>query len=520
MGALSYLVKKNVKNSLKELKRKPAKLILYILFFGFLIFLLSVGNTKTKTSYGSNAVEIYKGVSLFFILFYIYLGINSGLEKGNSFFRLSDVNFLFTSPISPQKILIYGFLKQLYTSIIMIIFFLFQIPNLYNFFPIKSYGAIIIFLNVFLITFATSILGVLIYSIGSKYESSKPIIKKAFKILIGIFALGLIYCIYINKDIKTGLLMYLSLKLFDYIPFIGWVLNLFMAAVNGVNTMFYVYLLLTIALIILIMYIIYAMELDYYEDAISATETKEETLAKVKAGKSNLNYANKKVRKVRSNFNAIGGKTIFQKQLLEYRKIGLLFVDKMTLMLVSSSLIFGFFAKDLKMIGALFFSVYMLLIFSIQGKWASELNKPYIYLIPCSSISKIFYATLTEHMKNLVDGFVLFVPCGILLKASMLTILLSIMAYVSFGAVFIYADLLIRRIFGGNLSKAIEMFLKIILLAVIVIPGIIIGFIIIGILNGQVSSYSQYGVMIVYNVFICFISILLSKGLFEKLEMK
>lgn len=519
MGPLTYLVKKNVKNSLKELIKKPTRLILYIVFLGFLVFSIVMGTSNTKTRYGVNSIEIYKAIMLSIILFYIYSGIKSGLEKGGSFFRFSDVNFLFTSPISPQRILVYGFLKQLYTSIIMIIFFLFQIPNLYNFFPMKSYGAVIVFFNIFLITFTTAVLGVLIYSLASKYEGSKAIMKNGLKILLGIFALGLIYYIAITKDIKTGALMYLNLKIFDYIPFVGWMLNLFMAAIKGINTMFYVYLMLTIAFIILIMYIIYAMELDYYEDALSATETKEELLANARAGKSNLNFGNKKLRKVDANFNTKGAQAIFEKQLLEYRKTGLLFVDKMTLTLVISSILFGFFAKGVGIIGVLFFSVYMLLIFSMQGKWAGELNKPYIYLIPCSSISKIFYATLTEHIKNLIDGIALFIPCGILFKASIPSIILSIIAYASFGSVFIYADLLIRRVFGGNLSKPVEVFLKIILLFIIVVPGIAIGFVIVSLFGGQVNEYSQYVVMIAYNVLISFISIVLSRGLFEKLEM-
>jgi len=156
----------------------------------------------------------------------------------------------------------------------------------------------------------------------------------------------------------------------------------------------------------------------------------------------------------------------------------------------------------------------------LQYKWAEELSKPYIYLIPENSGIKVFYATLTNHIKNFVDGFVLFLICGVIFKTNPMVILLATLTYVSFGAIFIYVDLVLRRFFGGNISKVVEATLKFILLIIVVLPGIIISVVLSFKYKGLFGTVSMYFAMILYNCFISFIGILLSKGIFEKIEMK
>ncbi len=46
MGSLSYIVRKSIKNYFKQLKNKPAKAILYILFIALLVFVLIVSQNQ------------------------------------------------------------------------------------------------------------------------------------------------------------------------------------------------------------------------------------------------------------------------------------------------------------------------------------------------------------------------------------------------------------------------------------------------------------------------------------------
>ncbi len=192
----------------------------------------------------------------------------------------------------------------------------------------------------------------------------------------------------------------------------------------------------------------YILKTDYYEDAMSVTEVNERKIERAKKGKGNVDL-NKPIKRknVMGILKSKGAKSIFERQVLEYKRSGFFFVDKMTLIMGVSSLVFGFFMNDKNgsINTVMYFAIYMLLIFTFQGKWAEELSKPYIYLIPESSEIKVFYATLTNHIKNFVDGFVLFLICGIIFKTNPMVILLATLTYVSFGAIFVYVDLVLRR---------------------------------------------------------------------------
>ena len=157
----------------------------------------------------------------------------------------------------------------------------------------------------------------------------------------------------------------------------------------------------------------------------------------------------------------------------------------------------------------------------MQGKWAQELNKPFIFLLPASSKSKVFYATLAETLKNGLDGLILFTVAGFMFKASVQTILLSAIAYMTFSIIYTYGDLLSRRIFGGMHSKNLIMFFKMFLIIFIIAPDIVISLMLYFIFKGNpLADYLFYGSIIFYNIVASFAILLMCKGIFEQLEMK
>ncbi|MCR1935351.1 putative ABC exporter domain-containing protein [Clostridium tepidum] len=522
MGSLSYIVRKSIKNYFKQLKNKPAKAILYIFFIALLAFVLIISPDSSNNRM-KNGKEIFNAIATIATLYAIFSAINAGTQNGKNLFRLSDVNFLFTAPIPPQRVLLYGFLKELYKSIIMLVLLLFQIPNLYNLFSISKNGAIAIIVGIFTLMFSYSTISVLIYSIAAKEEKYRNFIKNTLNLLLGLFGIGFLWTLFKVKSIKLAFITFLGLDMFSRIPFLGWNINIFNAAIEGINNKFFINLLGVLLFIIFIIFIIYILKTDYYEDAMSATEVNERKIERAKKGKGNLDLNKPMKRKnIIGVLKSKGAKSIFERQFLEYKRSGFFFVDKMTLIMGISSLVFGFFMnnKNSDINTVIYFAVYMLLIFTFQGKWSEELSKPYIYLIPESSEIKIFYATFANHIKNFVDGFVLFIISGIIFKPNFIVILLATLTYVSFGAIFVYVDLVLRRFFGSNISKVIGTTLKFILLIVVVFPGIIISIILSLRYGGGFGTIYMYVAMILYNCFISFIGILLSKGIFEKIEMK
>lgn len=76
--------------------------------------------------------------------------------------------------------------------------------------------------------------------------------------------------------------------MFSQIPFIGWNINIFNAAIKGINKLFFINLLGVLLSIIFIIYIVYILKTDYYEDAMSVTEVNERKIERAKKGKGNV----------------------------------------------------------------------------------------------------------------------------------------------------------------------------------------------------------------------------------------
>ena len=124
MKAIFYVVRKAVKNAVLDTFRHPARLILYALIGLSLIYGIIMGFTMNAVDYelSKDIRALYGGylALLHFISIPIML---KGLSSGTSFFSMSDVNNIFSAPLSPKKILIYGVGRQLLSMLFLVICF-------------------------------------------------------------------------------------------------------------------------------------------------------------------------------------------------------------------------------------------------------------------------------------------------------------------------------------------------------------------------------------------------------------
>jgi hypothetical protein len=475
MRSIIYLLQKNIINSLKELRKRPLKLILDIGVALFITFSLIL-SIKVSTQLSDTNIHIYKSIFLGFILMFLFIALKVGIEKGNTFFRLSDANFLFTAPIKPQLILFYGFAKQMGNNFIFFILLAFLMPHLYNNFPIKNYGWAIILLGTFLLALLASIMGVLVYSVGNIKEKYKNVVSYAVYGLTGLILSGLIYNVIKSGEPLQGTVDFLNMSFFNYIPIIGWLLNIYISAVLGFNFTTVIYICLIILSGIGFLFIIYNLDLDYYEDALNNSITKEERLSKAKSGKVVWNQFDTKIRKTTGKINYTRGRAILSKQILEARKIGLIFIDKSTLFISGFSLIFAYIMQNAGVNSLLYMMIYINIIFSQSNQWYKELEKHYIYLIPESSIKKIVYATLLENIKALITGLITFIIATFIYDKGLIEGLILGITYGSFTCVILFSDLIIRRILGVGLSVFAERLIRFLIIAVVLIPGLILSF--------------------------------------------
>ena len=159
------------------------------------------------------------------------------------------------------------------------------------------------------------------------------------------------------------------------------------------------------------------------------------------------------------------------------RKSRLIFLDNFTFFLVAGAGIAGYYFRqnqfpeelDYIILGTL---IYVQYIMSMMGRLKNELTKPYIYLMPASSLSKVFAASGTSLIKPCVDGVLIFLVYAIIRGMNPLIGIFFAAAYAASGAVFTALTILYQRVLGDQPNKMVQMIFCFGLLVLIMTPSI------------------------------------------------
>ncbi|MBU3099240.1 MULTISPECIES: putative ABC exporter domain-containing protein [Clostridium] len=520
MKPLFYIIRKSIKNWLLQLKHEPLKLVLYILCLVSLCLVFFVNKDTSRTKSILDPM-LYSTIVGCVILLFTVPDIYSSINNGATFFRGADINFIFTSPISPQKVLIYGFIKQIYSSFIAVVFVLFQGYTLSSYSNIQSYGILVIVFGLFIMLIFTSTLKILLYSIASKSVKNKTMIRNIFKGLGIVVLIAYFIELYVTRSPGKAIMSLLNSSIIPYIPVYGWVREIIMASMNGINTMFIIYTILIIALGAICCYIIYSMKLDYYEDVLASTEYKETAISASRNGEQVFMKSGKKprVRKVKYTRKGKFASAIFWRQILEYKKTGFGLINIGTVIYVVIAITAGLFSPIKDLVIILGGMIYLQLIFNFASKWRKDLTNQYIYMLPDHSFKKIIYATVVDNIKNLIDGTIVFLITGILFKSSIMLIILNIVAFESIGSLFIYGGILTRRLLGGGENIVTTGFMRIMILVGIVTPAIILLAVLYSSSSSFVGVVIAYASFIAYNLIFSALIIFLGRGVFDNIEL-
>ena len=521
MSSLIFILKRSLINTVKGLVKKPAALVAYIVMAAFFIgiFFLS-GLDGGKTGKGMD-IEIVTAMFVAYIVFLFVISLASSLTSGASFFRMADVNLLFTAPLKAGNILIYGFVKQMAINMMVLFFLVLQYPNWKRMFGFVDGAGLVLIIAYILIIILTSMLGIVFYSFSTRKPGRRELSKRLLYAGTIIFLLPIAYNTIKTGDIFKSSIEYLSSDYISYIPFIGWFREVLLASVKGMTASFALNSFLILGTSALIFIYLYRMDTGFYEDVLTSTENKEVLVKAMRDGKSGAAYMNtRKYKKVKFSFTMEGSKAVFQRQLLEQRKTGLWFIDMRTIIFLACAVIASFTVKvEGSILLAIFLvaAVYIMMIFTMIGSWAGELSKHYVYLIPATPISKMMYSTIAEVIKILAEGIIVFVTAGILVKAPVLVIISAVAAYVSMGAVFTYSDLFVRRVFGKIHGNVLRVFFRVGLFIFILVPVIIAAGVIIAITKNFTLAFSAAAAI---NLLMVSVFMLVGVSLFKNPEFE
>ena len=532
MDSIFFMIQKTVKNAIVDTVRHPLRLILYSLLILSMIYALVVSFSPRGTpeySFDDRILEGAYHAILYFISIPILL---KGLSTGTSFFGMSDVNNIFTAPISEKKVLIYGVGRRLASMLLLVVTFASYGGMAVKMFDITLSNAFLLVCGIMLMLIVVQIITMFIFAAAGGH----PIRAAVLKIIIymmPVFSLSAV-TIYMFSNGLTFENLYraLTLPMLEYVPITGWIHGLIFGIVSGNVVKVIIYSVLTAVIIIIGITAFIFVRLDYYEDVLGGAESYYEWRSSMRSGtvKDSVMMGEKKIDVRKTGIRrGYGASSIFFKHLREgSRRSRLMFFNINTVVLIFVSLITGmviktaadFLPSTVIYISAVVICVYVQFFFSAAGDWVKELSKPYIFLIPDSAVKKLIMAGATSIIKPFVDGIAAFGILGIAAGGNISDIIVSMAVYGSFGSVYIAANILAQRIVGtdGNRGVFIAFYMSFIVL--LMIPGIGAGLLAVSWL-GQFTyiAATVMGVPIfIWNIFVSFMIFLMCKNLLNNIE--
>jgi hypothetical protein len=481
MKALVYLVITNIKNSIKELKKHPTKLIILLVFVALLAVSIVGGNlNKQNTTNAGDIQELYAGVFAIFTMIFV-MNIMTGFSSGASFFSMADVNLMFLTPISVKKILFYGLIRQMSQSFLLGFFLFFQYSWLHGRYGVGVFGLFAILVGFAFTIFCAQLTSMLIYSFTNNNEKLKKALKSSIiTVLIIIVALIAKDTLFTADNKLEAIISSVNSTWVSFIPVVGWVKTITVSMINLDYISIAISLVAVIAYIIAFTTIIVKYNVDFYEDVLQATEVTHSAITAKKQGKINDTPKNVKLGKTGIS-KGFGSSVFFHKHMLENRRSGGLIIDKTSIIFIVANIFFAFVFSGMDdevpvLLPVFAFSTYMQIFSIATGRWVKELLLPYIYMIPESAFKKLLNLIKESILKIIVEAIIMFIIIGLVIKAPVYDVIFCIIARIGFGILFIAGNVLIERILGSLTSKTLIMFLYIIIMIFIAVPGFIVGF--------------------------------------------
>ena len=432
--------------------------------------------------------------SVVLILTLLLFGAHSGMKRGSDIFVMADVNFLFTAPMKPQSVLLFRLTFQMLAVVTGSIYLLFQIPNLVLNAGIPLEACLIVFAALIIAFIYQKLFSVGMYTITATYEKTK---KFALPVMIGFVAIlvGIVGAVYVSTgmDPWKTLELTFSAEWTRLIPIVGWIKGIVMHAIYGNIPMVVLYFVLNIIGMAVLVYFIWHMKADFYEDAMAGAQAREDLVQAAaenrKVVEVNADGTQKKdKRKVQEGQGKLFGKTVgaavfFAKELLVRKRMARFGIVTTTMMwyfviCTGMSLLFSRLLEiqDFTIIGVVL--MFVLFFRNYGNPIAQETSMNWLFLVPESPYKKVFFAMMAGTYATAMDLLPGLIISMLVLEMNPAVMLLWFAVLITMDFMLSGVGMLLEALFPASamemVKAMIQMLLKFVIIIVIAI-AIVVG---------------------------------------------
>jgi len=527
MNSLWYVFSRDAKNKLLELKRKPGKLVMYLLVIAVLVTVIVISITQEPATGNIADIMWLKGIVIALFMFTVYAAISQGLKKGTTLFQMEDVNFLFVSPLNSRKILLFGVIRMMKASLLSSLFILFNSSTLRTFFGVEFSGMLMIFAAFVLVTAVSQLLTLVIYSMTNGRKRRQTFVKYAIGILFIPVAIGIVrHIVGAGMDVPAGLLDFLHSPISSYTPIAGWAATGAVAFITGQYAMGAFFFGLLAVVGIALVAVIYIGNPDYYEDVLVATETAFEKARDIADGKIEAATTSDKEIKVKNTgVGGIGASALFYRHLREsfrVNKFGLWGIS--TLVLTGLAIAYSLLMRQVgyeggnHMITMLVIVMFMQIFLIGTGRGVKDQYNHYIYMIPENPFNKLLWSNLEAFLKIAVQNALMFISAGIVMGTDVTFIALSIITCTLFAFVILSISFLSMRFTGAHMSMGILSMIYMSAIVIVMIPGLA-GAIIVAVMFGDAGLFLALAILSAWELAVGVVCFYAAKGVLHDCDI-
>lgn len=535
-SALGYLTLTKLKNQIKDLFHSPAKLI-YVVFMAALLAFSVLGRSGQKLDTPQPLHQLTALLTLFYTFMFLMVLLTGGNSAKTPMFTLSDVTMLFPAPLRPNRVLVYGLVRQLGLSLVMGLVLVFQYGWLQIAFGITWAHMALIILGFALCIFLAAFCSMAIYVRTSGNDKGPTILRAC------VLGATLLYLLWMAWTCRSALLPLLYggqdyfaalesctsfLSTFPGLlfPASGWVASIIGGLLTGDTSLIWGGAALCVALIGALSLLVVTCKNNYYEDVLETAELAQSNVTAQKEGNvQEIIPKNVKVGKTGLG-KGWGASALFYKHRIENRRAGVFLLSNMSLIFLAITLFVSFgMSRSMDgdvgaaLIATFAMGTYMQIFSEGMGRFNRELIKPFIYLMPDPPLKKLLCCMQETLLADCIEAVVLFVPVGFIVGAGPVDIALCVIARISFALLFTAGNILTERVFGTVSSKMLVLFFYFIVLLVMSLPGIAIGTMLMTVLPEAFGRAGLFLGMAAVNVPISILVFYLCRNLLQYAEL-
>ncbi len=521
MSALNYLILIRLKNTVKSLFQKPARLIYVIVVLVLIGFTIFAGHTDEggATQY-RDISELVAGATALYTLMFLML-VKNGFANGGSIFTMPDVNMIFPAPFEQRKVLFYGLIKQIGSSLLLSLFILFQYTWMHTSYGVQYGFLLILVLGYALSVFFGQFVAMVIYSLTSADDRKKRIAKVIYVAYIALIVLyAASFVLQDTENVVRQLVAAGTSTVFRFTPIGGW-LGMF---TDGIAAFHVADIALGLGLCALfaalLVLIVEKSNSDFYEDVIKTAEVSQSAINASKQGVV-AESAPAHVKLGKTGFGrGEGAEMFYYKHKLENRRSRILILDTVSLIWVVCVIVFSLFMRDSGIMPVFIMATYLQLFSVALGRFNKELLKPYIYLLPEPPLSKMLHALRESLPSAVVEAILMFVPVYLIVGMNVPEMIFCILARISFTMLFIAGNVILSRIWSGSAAKGIVMLLYIVIMLLLAAPGVVLAIIAAAfgwvLITGMTTAFL---IMTVCNVLVSILGFFLCRNMLQYAEL-